>query len=67
RLRTSTPDVAVDISADVAAELDLAPGASVELAVRPDDIRILRTSEHELLVDPTEDSAARTPVPRAPG
>lgn len=43
RMRAADPDVAADLSADVAADLDLAPGVPVELSVSPRDIRILRS------------------------
>ena len=41
RVRTAEPDVAADIAADRAAELDLTPGTAVRLSVAPGAVRFV--------------------------
>jgi molybdate transport system ATP-binding protein len=41
RVRTADPDVAIDVTADRAAALGLAPGLAVRLRVDPAEVRLL--------------------------
>ena len=41
RVRTAQPEVSVDVAADRAAELGLAPGVAVRLSVAAEDVRIV--------------------------